>query len=294
MSSPLHPTGLLFLILLTTVCTDQPSSAQNTVVNATAPATTTKSDTTVSSGMTIATRIVPPAGYVRQPVDSLSFAGYLRYLPLKPADAKVHYFDGREKPNQAAAVAVIDLDVGNQDLQQCADAIIRLRAEYLWQTGQYNAIQFHFTNGFLAPYRQWRAGQRIRVNGNTVRWTSGGAHSSSYASFRAYLKIIFAYAGTLSLAAELQPRPLAEVQIGDVFIQQGSPGHAVVVVDKAQHQASGELVILLAQSYMPSQDIHVLANPADAALSPWYQVRELSGAFATPEWRFSGTDLRHF
>ncbi|PTM12543.1 MAG: hypothetical protein DA408_10210 [Bacteroidetes bacterium] len=45
---------------------------------------------------------------------------------------------------------------------------------------------------------------------------------------------------------------------------------------------------------MPTQDIHVLANPADPAFTPWYQVRELSGAFTTPEWRFNGTDLRHF
>jgi hypothetical protein len=45
--------------------------------------------------------------------------------------------------------AVMDLPVGNKDLQQCADAIMRLRAEYLYRPGQFNSIRFYDNNNDL-------------------------------------------------------------------------------------------------------------------------------------------------
>ena len=53
------------------------------------------------------------------------------------------------------------------------------------------------------------------------------------------------------------------------------------VVDVAAN-AVGERVFLLAQSYMPAQDIHVLRNPASRH-SPWYVARA-KGELITPEW----------
>ena len=104
--------------------------------------------------------------------------------------------------------------------------------------------------------------------------------------------MVFAYAGTLSVAQELKPQSIAHLQVGDVFIQGGSPGHAVIVVDMVAHPTTGVKMILLAQSYMPAQNIHVLTNPG--ADTPWYAVDELEGVFSTPEWRFKGSDLRRF
>jgi len=43
-------------------------------------------------------------------------------------------FSGEKIANQNNHEAVFNLDVGNQDLQQCADAIIRLRSEYLFKS----------------------------------------------------------------------------------------------------------------------------------------------------------------
>ena len=40
---------------------------------------------------------------------------------------------------------------------------------------------------------------------------------------------IFMYAGTLSLSKEMQPISINNMQIGDVFIQGGSPGHAMII-----------------------------------------------------------------
>ncbi|MDH3236425.1 MAG: DUF4846 domain-containing protein, partial [Alphaproteobacteria bacterium] len=80
----------------------------------------------------IANRFAPPRGFVRVPARAGSFAAWLRRLPLKPVGAKVYLHDGRLKPNQSVHAAVVELDIGRRDLQQCADAVMRLRAEYLY------------------------------------------------------------------------------------------------------------------------------------------------------------------
>ncbi len=244
---------------------------------------------------TIGERIAPPAGYVREALPSGSFGAYLRELPLLPAGSKVLLFNGEEKRNQACAYAVVDLDIGKRDLQQCADAIIRLRAEHLYQQQKYTEICFNFTNGFRADYTKWAAGHRIRVSGNQVSWYAAGAEDYTYPTFRAYLDLVFVYAGTASLAGELVRTDYAELRSGDVFIQGGFPGHAVIVVDVAVHPQSGKKVYLLAQSYMPAQHIHVLTNPAHRTLSPWYELEPTrAGKVYTPEWTFEKSDLMRF
>jgi hypothetical protein len=44
---------------------------------------------------------------------------------------------------------------------------------------------------------------------------------------------------------------------------------------------------------MPAQQIHLLRNPMDAKLSPWYEVED-NGAIETPEWGFSSSELMRF
>ena len=236
---------------------------------------------------------IPPPGYKRTPAAPTTFASYLRHLPLKPPGSPVLLYDGHEKGNQNAHVAVVDLPIGKRDLHQCADAIMRLRAEYLWQNKQYKQIHFNLTNGFRVDYERWRKGGRVKVTGNKTEWVQSAAASDSYAVFWKYLELVFSYAGTLSLSRELEPRALADMQIGDLFIQGGSPGHAVIVVDMAT-DASGNKMFLLAQSYMPAQEIHVLKNHLDAAKSPWYELDVSADVIETPEWRFGAADLKRF
>lgn len=245
-----------------------------------------------SSGQTISQRFQPNDGFIRSSLPENSFGYYLRHLPLKPVGTKVYHFDGREKYNQSAQAAVIDMDVGARDLQQCADAVMRLRAEFLWGTGAYSDISFQFTNGFAAPYVRWRNGERIRVSGNKVNWVGANNTDTSYRAFRKYLNMIFAYAGTLSLARELRSKSLTDIEVGDVLIQGGSPGHAVIVVDKVVHPETNAVRILLAQSYMPAQDIHVLNNPQRD--DPWYPINAETKRIITPEWTFYAEDLKSF
>lgn len=237
-------------------------------------------------------RFLPPPGFARTVVSPNSFAHFLRHLPLKPAGSKVRYFNGEEKETPSVYDAVVDLPIGKKDLHQCADAIIRLRAEYLWRTRQFDKIKFHFTNGFLVEYERWRKGGRIKFRQNKAFWTDSATPSDSYETFWAYLDVIFNYAGTLSLSKELQPKSIAELQIGDVFIRGGSPGHAVIVVDVAA-DSLGKKAFLLAQSYMPAQEIQILKNPSDPRLSPWYSA-DFGEKLATPEWTFRKAELKGF
>lgn len=248
----------------------------------------------VNSADCLAARIPPPAGYLRKTATPGTFAHWLQHLPLKPGDPPVHLYDGREKANQTAHRAVFDIDIGFKNLQQCADAIIRLRAEYLWAAGRYADIHFNFTSGDTAWYHEWLAGMRPQVNGNSVVWHKVTAVDSSYENFRSYLETVFTYAGSYSLNRELLPlEHLGELDIGDIFIEGGFPGHAVIVVDVAVNLATGKKVFLLAQSYSPAQDIHLLKNPADPELSPWYDP-DCGAWLRTPEWRFSRKDLKRF
>lgn len=234
-----------------------------------------------------------PANYERVVSTKGSFAEYLQQLPLKPNGTLVQYYNGQEKPNKVAA-AVLDIDLGKKDLQQCADAVMRLRAEYLYKNKQYNDLHFNFTNGFNAEYRRWRLGQRIYVKGNKVIWTVTQKESLSYDSFREYLDKVFTYAGTASLAKELKPTALKDMQIGDVLIKGGSPGHAVIVVDLAINPKTNKKLFMIAQSYMPAQNIHVLINNNNSAISPWYELEEHASMIYTPEWTFEGNQLRRF
>ena len=256
---------------------------------------TTKDSTAIEEfnpdGMTVEKRYNVPEGFVRVPADSGSFGLYLRNLPLKSADELVTYYNGGKKSSSGVYRSVVDLPIGNKNLHQCADAVMRFRAEYLWRTGQHNSIHFNFTNGFRVDYSKWLAGNRMVVSGNSTYWTPGSARSNSYQTFWSYMELIFNYAGTLSLSKELAKREINEMQIGDVFIEGGSPGHAVIVVDMAENPETGEKKFLLAQSYMPAQETQILINPSNPNTS-WYSVP--TGTLATPEWRFDASDLKHF
>jgi hypothetical protein len=242
----------------------------------------------------IASEIPPPAGYERVTVEANSFAHWLRNLPLKKKETPVYLYDGRKKGNQRAHFAVVNIDTGTRDLQQCADAVIRLRAEYLYSKNLYPAIHFNFTSGDKASFTQWAAGYRPSVNGNNVQWIKCADQNSSYTNFRRYLTTVYIYAGTYSLSKELTLRKdIHKMEIGDIFIEPGFPGHAVIVVDMAENNQNGTKVFLLAQSYMPAQDIHVLKNHNNAGLSPWYNL-DFGSILRTPEWTFKSSDLKYF
>lgn len=245
-----------------------------------------------NSGMTIQDRINPPEEYIRTKEKKDSLGYFLRSYHLKPADAPLMLYDGTEKSNQSDHVGILDLDLSDRDLQQCADSVMRIYGEYFWNTKQYNRIKFHFTGGnnFLAEYTKWREGYRIQVNGENVSYQKIKGYDDSYECYRQFMELIFAYAGTISLETESVPIDNKEIQIGDIFLKAGSPGHVVMVVDMCKNK-KGEKAFLIAQGYMPAQDFHLLKNNLHQA-DPWYYEKELMYPFYTPQYTFEEGSLR--
>lgn len=245
------------------------------------------------SGNTIQQRFQLPSGFVREEDSKSSFGYFLRNLPLKPLGANVLYYDGTVKYNRNVYEAVVNLPIGKQDLHQCADAVMRLRADYFYSQKQYEKIHFNFTNGFRVDFSKWAAGYRIAVKGNKTSWVKTAKPSVSYETYWKYLETVFMYAGTASLEKELKAIKVSDVNIGDVFIKGGFPGHAVIVVDIAVNPKTNQKIMLLAQSYMPAQELQILKNPNSSSLNSWYAT-DFGTSLKTPEWTFNSSQLKRF
>lgn len=216
---------------------------------------------------TIAAIDTPP-GYARLHCATGSFGEWLRAVPLK-TNKTVYLYNGHLKKDQSVQFAVLDMPVGTKDLQQCADAIMRLRAEFLFSKKRFSEIAFKDNNG------KW------------YRWEG----TNDRVAFERYLEKVFGWCGSASLEKQLHSVPDSiTIQPGDVFITGGFPGHAMIVADVAIND-KGKPVFLLAQSYMPAQDIHIVNNPASRPLSPWYEINEI---IDTPEWSFLKRQLRRW
>lgn len=229
-------------------------------------------------GNIVMTRFNTPEGYNRESLDSNSFAAFLQHLPLKPDGSEVKEFDGTIKPNYQTYLAVVDLPIGNQNLHQCADAVMRLRADYLFSQSRFNAISFLQVSGKTLTYSTWLAG---RTPDKTNLWK--------------YMEAVFNTANTTSLNQQLTGKPIKSLEVGDVFItgpqNGGKYGHAIIVVDKCQNK-EGKVKFMLAQSYMPAQELQILDNPSNPGC-PWYEL-DFGQTLDTPEWDFTNSQLKSF
>lgn len=244
----------------------------------------------VPMGNTLETRIETPKNYTREQVEDTSLGAFLRRYEMKDDGSQVMLYDGTYKKNQDAHVAIFKLPLENYDLQQCADSIIRVYAEYFWYTKQYKRISFHFVNGFEAKYAIWVKGYKIKKFVNDVTWLVDESANDSYESFKEYLQMVFCYASTISMDKEAIAIEDKDISIGDIFIVAGRPGHAVMVVDTCVN-AEGNKAFLLAQGFMPAQEFQVLKNPQHPN-DPWYYLDELSYPFRTPEYTFQQGSLK--
>ena len=213
-----------------------------------------------------------------------SWQYFLQHLPV--VDSPVIDYTGKEVRQQSKSAGVIPFDVGTADLQQCADAIMRLRAEYLFGQKQYDRIAFHFVSGQLYTFNDFCSGKKPVPLGNHVKFVTGSTAEKNHTSLRKYLDLVYTYASTISLAKEL--KAAGDFEVGTVVITPGSPGHCFIIIDETKNE-EGQKVFRLAEGYTPAQSIYVLQNEDG---TPWHTLSK--GPIETASYSFTTYQLRKF
>lgn len=202
--------------------------------------------TALAGDATIAEAYPPPSGYtLRSPG---SFGTWLENRRLAPPSDPIRTFDGRIVSHPGR---VVRLPLVKGDLQQCADSAIRLRAE--WLRANDLPVVFHATSGDPIPWHRYARGERARAVGNRLSWSNDGS-----GTWESWLRAVMMWAGTASLVAS---DTVADTQpdAGDIIVQGGFPGHAVVILRVATR--GDDTLLLLGEGYMPAQDFHVEHGP---------------------------------
>ena len=216
-------------------------------------------------GNTLFTRFITPKGYKRVEAAEGSFAHFIGNYNLEPDGTPVYYFDKRQKGGEGH-VAVFSMEVAQ------------------------DKISFTFVDGFVCDYQHWRQGYRVKFSNDKPYWEQSANPDSGEETFKKYLRIVFAYSSTLSMEKESRPVDISEIQVGDIFIKGGSPGHVVMVADICENEA-GEKAFLLAQGFMPAQSFHIIKNPTHSE-DPWYYESEIKYPFRTQNYTFDEGSLK--
>ncbi len=224
------------------------------------------------AGVSIEVALPPPYGAER--VEADAFGLWLRQRTLAHADAPVLAYDGSEI-TKSTPWRVVQLPMVDGDLQQCADAILRMRAEWQKETGQ--TVSFHATSGDPLPWERYQRGEDPYDAGDRIAWRAG-----SDQTWDGYLTKVFTWAGSWSLENH-ETRPASEPRSGMILVQGGFPGHAVLLMDVARR--ADTFYFLAGQSFMPAQRFHMDLGPH----AGWW---ELEDEMALGTWVFSRSDLR--
>jgi hypothetical protein len=246
-------------------------------------------------------RFKAPAGFSRVQNEEGSFGAFLRTLPLLPDGALVVDYRGRPLYNAGhhpSVVAIVDLDIGDKDLQHCADVIVRLHAEWRFGKGERD-LTYRAVSGQALSYRGYAAGDRAVAEGNRISMQRmAGAHNADdHVFFRGWLTDVFNWVGTASLERDASKvAGIADVRPGDFFVKSGSPfGHSVLILDVAK-DSKGRTALLLGQSFMPAQSFQILkpASPSPDG-GVWFVVDPGDIAVDTPFWpAFPMSTLKRF
>lgn len=217
--------------------------------------------------------IAAPAGFERVKVPQGSFSAFIREFPLQRRGSHMKCFNGKLAYGQYFGYAVLDLPMIS-DIEQCADAVMRVRGEYLWSKGLYDRIHFHSV-----------AGKDMRYGGGADR-----------EAFEKYLCHVYDSANTASLRKYMNKKDFMDIAPGDVLVYEapsaGMYGHAVLVADVAVDPITGTRALMLAQSSTPALTMHVIRNILHPIKSPWVMIDDSDDTISISGIHFKKTDLR--
>ena len=195
---------------------------------------------------------------VTESLDTISDEGlsdwelFIKHFPRKKSTV-VKDYAGNVIKEQSLGV----LNTKVTSVQQCADAAIRLRAEFFYYRKEYDKIKFKLTCGLEVPFSKWALGYRVKINGNkAILAKTQTTNDYSRSNFEEYLKVIMTYAGSASLSRDLPHSNYPK--IGDLLVLGGYPGHVVIIIDKKTK--NGIDYYLFANSWIPAQDIEIVTG----------------------------------
>ena len=219
--------------------------------------------------------ISAPIGFERVAVKEGSFGEFIREFPLQKRGSHMKYFNGNTALGQYWGYAVLDLPMLSST-EQCADAVMRMRAEYLWKIGRYNSIHFQ------------------SVTGENQKYGSG----SDRKAFENYLRKVYANSNTTSLSRELPSKSFKDIEPGDVFVYESTNpnyyGHAVLVADVAHNPRTGKIAIMLAQSSTPALTMHIIRDMFHPVRSPWVILDSSAEGFSISGIHFEMSHLKEW
>ncbi|CAA0175490.1 conserved hypothetical protein [Tenacibaculum maritimum] len=279
---------IVLLILISSILYTERKKIMNPII-----AVITKSSHINEKGMTIKNRVKPPYGYKRVCYEAGTFESFIQNYTLKEYGSSIINYDKTKYFYQIGHIGILTLSVPENGLQQCADALIRLRAEYLWKTNQKEKIGFEFTSGHYCSWKKYAAGYRPKIEGNKVTFYKIAKANYTKTAFYKYLNLIYTYSGTLSLYNEL-PKVVREedLQLGDMLVKPGTPGHILMLVDEVINK-KGEKLFVLAQGNTPAQSVHLLKNFNNASLTPWYSLKK-NALIQVPGYSFDNSQFIRF
>ncbi len=213
--------------------------------------------------------ISTPVGYTR--VEG-SYAEFMRSLPLKKRGSKVQLYTGGDARFQFLSTGVIDIPMLCNS-EQCADMTMRLRAEYLFSRGRYSEIRFR------------------DVNGNTLQYQGGASRKA----LEKFMKRAYGVCSTFSVSRETTPRPISDVQPGDVLVYPARKiegmGHALIVIDVARN--GKKVAIMCAEGNTPARELHIVRN-LNPIRNPWFFFDGDESMLWVSVFHFGKDELRHY
>jgi hypothetical protein len=153
----------------------------------------------ISHPATIINRILDislPAGFNYLRGIDTAYINWLLDLKLKKENT-VYLYNRKKKVNQSVHFAV-----GNKDLLQCADAVMKQRADFLFARKRFSEINFVSTSGDSLFYTEWHSG---------IRWEEKDGRLIKKKEFFTYAKpsehLFILYGFCLHLLRHLFPVP---------------------------------------------------------------------------------------